>query len=267
MRCPMVQVIFLSFLSLFNINPAVSSDQCKDILVNAVFNTLSVNKDNYYRTTLLSALDEKSEEDEKHNASLGVDIEGIPFYLSYSDARHLKSEISKYYNLNAIAHEKSSYLLMSGQKNRIDAWQDCISKHGGGVSLRFEPLDGKTGTLVRLFIEYDISVDPLIHSVPIQVIKDSYIDSKLVSIKENANCLKSGKIYRPGDSCPVLLQTQSAWTTLPINLQVKTVGKGAIANIGFSAFLGPRSRIVGSTQAWPLHDVNRTKERMPTIIM
>ena len=250
-----------------------AQDECKDVLVNAVMNTLAVTKDNYYNTAILSTVNEQSDSSSDTSAGLGVVIEGIPISLSYSDAKRLKSSISKYYSLNSIARERSSYLLMSGQDVIVNAWKDCMTKRGGGLSLRFKPLDGRTGKQTLLYIEYYKSADPTQSQLNLQLTDAPYLDKDEIEVKSGLECLKAGKVFRPGDTCTVLFLTKSAWTTMPFVMAVKTQPASRVAAspaadaeiesnsiISYSVYLAPRAELVGKSRPWPQDGPARTKE-------
>lgn len=247
-------------LMVLSTQSAIADDECKDVLVNKVMNELKVTKDSYYNTAILSTLNESSDEAEKTDAGLGIVIEGIPISLTYSDARRLKTSLSKYYSLNSIAQERSSYLLMSGQEVIVNAWRDCMRNKGGGLSVRFKPLDGKVGKQTLLLIEYYKPADSTLRALNQELTSDVYIDQAMVQVKAGADCLKAKKVFRPGDTCTVLLITTSAWTTMPIVLLTKTQGEkdGEPTSASYSAYLGPRAELVGATEPWPLKGANIT---------
>jgi len=245
-------IIALAFLASFSTG-AAANDECKDVLVNKVMNELKVTRDSYYNTTVLSTLNESSDEADKTDAALGVVIEGIPISLSYSDARRIKTNLSKYYSLNAIARERSSYLLMSGQDVIVNAWRDCMRNRGGGLSVRFVPLDGKAGKQTLLIIEYYKPADSTVKALNQVLTSDVYVDPA-VQVKSGGDCLKENKVFRAGDTCTVLLVTTSAWATMPIVLLTKTQQEkdDDAISASYSAYLGPRAALVGVSQPWPV---------------
>lgn len=256
----LLRTAFVLFAAL-GASKSFAADDCKDVLVNAAMNKLEVTKDNYYNVSLLSTADQKKDDQKTSDVEAGIDIEGIPFSLSKNDASRVKSSLSTYYSLNYIAKERSSYLLMSGQEVIIAAWRDCMRNHGGGLSVRFQPLDDKIGKQTLLLIEYYKPSDPAMKAPNLKLTTDVYVDWSTVDVKDGSGCLKAGKIFKPGDSCTVLLVTKSAWTTLPIVMLVKTVDDvpDAASNIAYSAYLGPRAEVIGVTRPWPLKGSNTTK--------
>jgi hypothetical protein len=255
----------VSFLTLFT-HQAFPQDECKDVLVNKVMNELKVTKDTYYNTVVLSKLNQSSDQQSSTGVGLGVEIEGIPFSLNYSDARRIKANLSRYYSLNEIAQESWSYLLMSGQDVIVNAWRDCMTQKGGGMSVRFKPLDGKVGKQTLLLIEYIKPALPTTKALDLKLVDDVYIDPAM-EVKTGAQCLKANRVFRPGDACTVLLITKDApnikpaWVTMPIVLIAETQGGEQPTTASYSAYLGPRAELVGSIQPWPAkgtYSTNRT---------
>jgi hypothetical protein len=235
-------------------SPSYAQDECKDVLVNAVMNRLQVQKDTYYSTAILSTVDESSDSQEQQNANAGVVIEGIPISLSYADAKRLKTNISKYYSLQAIASDRSSYLLMSGQENIIKAWSDCMKGggRGAGFSIRFKPLDGNAGKQTLLIIEYYKNNDPMIQQYDLELTSDVYLNPSF-QIQANADCLKKGRIFKPNDTCTVQLITNSEnppWATSPVVFIMKAHSP-VETTASYSAYLGPRAILKGESEPWP----------------
>ena len=66
----LIRTSVLSFLSVIVLSSSAyaqfsAQDQCKDVLVNAVFNSTEINHDTYYRLSYLS--DEKRDTEKKTN--------------------------------------------------------------------------------------------------------------------------------------------------------------------------------------------------------
>jgi hypothetical protein len=85
---------------------AYAGDECKDVLLNKVMNSTEVKRDTYYNISLLSTLNEATDDEQKKKAAAGVDIEGIPSSFTYNDARRINSSLSSSFNLKYIAEEQ-----------------------------------------------------------------------------------------------------------------------------------------------------------------
>lgn len=238
---------------------AHAQDECKDVLINKVMDSVSITKDNYYNTALFSNLNETKDDQTEHSASGGLEIEGIPGSLSYNDASRLKTSLSKTFSFKEIVTEKSSYLLMSGQKEIVGAWRDCMSERGG-LGVRFEPQD-KDGLQTLLEIEYIRPSNPTLTALDLQLANDVYMGTGGTRVLANEECLRKDKIYKAGDVCTVLLGEDTAWTTLPIVLFAKTKLPGGQPgnSVTYKAYLAPRAELVGSTRPWPSEGAASTK--------
>jgi hypothetical protein len=224
-----------------------AADECKDVLVNKVMNMADIRQDNYYTMTLLSSLDERRTSDSKTNAELGVTISGIPFSLKNDDATRMSTQLNQTFDLGIIRRERASILLMSGQESIINAWKECMSRRGG-LSIRFEPLNGNKGTQTFLHVEYFISGAPSPDIFPpLELSEDVFIDPDAASVQSGSECLHKKRIYNPGNDCTVQLKTKSAWVTMPIIIHTTSPK----VNNSYTAYIGPRAIIKGSTIVWP----------------
>lgn len=131
----------------------------------------------------------------------------------------------------------------------------------GGLSLRFEPLD-EQGIQTLLHIQYIKPNDALLKGQELQLLSDVYLSPKGTQVLANGECLKKDKIYTPGDKCTVQLLADSAWSTLPIVMFLKTKPTdGSPSNtVTARTYLAPRALLTGESRPWPSGGPAFTKE-------
>lgn len=235
-----------SFLMFGGSGPLLAADECKDVLVNAVFNTKSVKWDSYVSTSIISDIDASSDKAKSSSADFGIPIDGIPFSIGVKDAARVRTNLSQHYNFQAVRKEVGSLLLMSGQEAIIGAWKTCMTGKSQ-LGVRFEPLDGRVGRQTLIHIEYfrpggTATADP----PSLTLAEDVYLDPGEVTVKAGAACLKKGRIFNPGDSCTVQLVVSSAWAVVPLVLSLKS----ASTEFARTAYLPPRAEMIGETEPW-----------------
>src|SRR5262245_28260272 len=97
-----------------------AADQCRDVLVNAVFDTKKVTWDNYVSISILSDLSSFSDQAKSHSLDLTVPIYGVPVNLGWKDASRVRTKYEQHYDFEAVKKETGSLLLMTGQQAIID---------------------------------------------------------------------------------------------------------------------------------------------------
>jgi hypothetical protein len=232
---------------------AAHSEECKDVLVNKIMDVADVKKDTYYRTTVLTTLSESTDNQTNSNAS--IDIPGIGA-ASYGDANHLAESLSSSSKFDEIRRDKSSYLIMSGQKAIVDAWRDCMKTHGG-MSLTIERLD--EGRHLLLHIVYFESSSNTADPVKLKLYRKVDIDGREARIVSGNDCLAKGKVYGPGDECDVTLVPASPWSAFPMVFPVKTLSQKAPKTLSYSVYVAPRATLEARVQPWPASGPATTK--------
>jgi hypothetical protein len=227
---------------------AYADDECRDVLVNPLFDLSTYTRDTYVSTAIIANLDSVSEEKKANNASLGAIIYGVPVDLKYSDASRVRAMLSSQYDFRAIQKDTVSLLLMSGQKNIIDAWKSCMTAKYS-ISTRVEPVEGSDGKQIVLHINYFAELSPGKPTPgPIKIASDIYIDSEKAKVLSGADCTKANYEFEPGSSCSIQFEMDSAWTAMPIVFNLKD-GKRRFSKV---TYIAPRAQIVGDIKEW--HD-------------
>lgn len=218
---------------------AALADQCKDVLINAVFDVTKVNWDRYTMVAAFSNLSNFVDKRKAKGTDVTVPIYGVPVTLGHKDASKVKAKSEQQYDFEAVEKDTGSLLLMSGQANILDAWTTCMANRGG-LGLRIQPLD-KTQLILHLVYHKRsgsglIGIDP----GPITIADDVYIPDQFAT-KTNGGCLQKGKVYQPGDTCKVQLVANDAWATAAILVNV-TAGTGQFTE---DAYIAPRTQLRG----------------------
>ena len=106
-----------------------------------------------------------------------------------------EAKYEQHYDFEAVKKETGSLLLMTGQQAIVDAWRACMEKSGGGIGLRFEPLDGNKGRQLLLHVEYvkQGGIPGATTQASVTVSDDVYIDAEAFEVKANAGCLAKSR--------------------------------------------------------------------------
>ena len=222
------------------------ADQCKDVLIHAVFDKLEITKDTNFFLSYISDDKTEQESQDQQSETLFASFYGITGGLSTDDKHYLRQMVSQHTDLKVIYQNRTQVLMQSGQPKIIDAWTQCMLTRGGGVSVYFTQVPGHP-TWVDLNIRYFRGEG---WNLPdLKLVSDVYLDPTIFAgpPKRNAVCLRKDFKLHPGDdACVVRLETVSASTEI-VEVAV-TDGKN---RKGFTAYLAPRLELVSLNQSWP----------------
>jgi hypothetical protein len=248
-----IQIAIFSTLALALIAPTIAhADQdCKDVLIHKVMDITDIKKNTYYSTSVLATLNRSSDQQSDKNGT--VTVPGIGDAKG-SDTEHLVTNLSSTYGLTEVSRDKSSYLIMSGQKEIIDAWRDCM-RLNSGLSLVLESFPG--GNEMLLHLEYLASSSATSNQANLELEEDVYVDKSKVDVVSGSRCLASGRIFRPGDQCDVHLITNSPWSAFLVVFPLKKLGDSP-KELSYSTYVAPRAVLEGKKQPWGPVKTGRT---------
>jgi len=236
---------------------ALAQDRCEDVLINKVMDTEEYRRDNVFLLTLATQSTDYLKGSESNKGGLGFDIDGIGGNVSSENARQFERQISNSLNLSTFQKDSVYYLVMSGQKNIIDAWKDCMSQRGGLV-LTFEVQSERRGVLhIDYLVPKDTFADwpdlTLQENVPIPA--DFKINSGMDCLKRSPG--RPAHVFKPSSHCDVDFELpadwpkdRAAWTTWSVVLRAKSKDK----ELSYNTYLAPRTKLVARQKVWPAPD-------------
>lgn len=220
-------------------------DQCKDVLINGTFQYSAYKNNTYFLQILYSRFVSSTFESSKSDTSLGMGIplgEAVMGSLNYDQDQYnaMKRSIDQTKFKRVEMRNELSTMLSSGDPGVLSAWTQCIVKHGGGLSVRFEPLSARQA---RVVIEYNSQGTQhwarLASHVAIKGIATEHIS--------NPECFKRKRKIVAGSPCRSTINLPDAVTPLSIDVNAE---QGSA-----SAFLPARIRLVEQRERVPVDEL------------
>ena len=247
--CTKVALVIALVWVLGTISPSFAQfraqDQCKDVLINAVFDTKKFYHDEYFKMSHISDEKRETSRTQQQDSSIWVNYLGIPGGLSSSDKSTLRDTLAKHVDLRILFNNRTYALLQTGQKEIIDAWSMCMANHGGGPTVYFTEVEGNP-TKVNLHIQ-NLRGNGF-RGADLTVARTVAIDPELGTVETRHECLMEGYPLKWGSECTVSIKTRSGWRADTITVPLKD---GDNTHIDFPAYLAPRIKLVSEIKTWP----------------
>jgi hypothetical protein len=221
-----------------------AQDRCVEAAVSNLLADPLIKRDALYWLARISAAAAGQQSNEP--APTGpISIEGITAPLSYADVERMLRPLLPPADWQTIYRNRAAVLLTSGQQPVVQAWQNCLTGLGGGISAYFQAAPNQP-TSVELHVQY-LRPENAGELPTWRVAKAVTIEPRLGKVVGRPECLARNYSFAPGSDCMIKLETPSAWSTGTITLSL-TDGKNAKE---ISAYLVPRPSIRGEQQTWP----------------
>ena len=225
-----------------------AQDRCVETAVSNLLADPLIKRDTLYWLARLSAAAAGQQSNEP--APTGpISIEGITAPLSYSDVERMLRPLLPPADWQTIYRNRAAVLLTSGQQPVVQAWQNCLTGLGGGISAYFQAVPNQA-TSIELHVEY-LRPENAGEMPTWRVAKAVTLEPRLGKVVGRPECLARNYSYAPGGDCVIKLEMPSAWSTGTITLSL-TDGKTAKE---ISAYLAPRPSIRGEQQTWPTEKI------------
>jgi hypothetical protein len=141
----------------------------------------------------------------------------LGFRANAHDVTHVRKAETQSLALDLLFRDQSSVMLTSGDRDIIAGWTKCMSERGG-LSAYFEPVTPREARLHLEWFPYPVTAQG---SANTEIREDSTVNVRGAMITDNAECLKTGRIYTPRNPCIVTFKFDHGSIGLPITIKAR----------------------------------------------
>lgn len=196
----------LSAAPFFFSSEAAAQDRCTDVLMNGTMQNSRFQQSDYFKQIIWSRFLKSTYQSSKTDRSGGltVPIGEIVLGADYSEEQYNAKKLqiqSEYFN-DITSTREIDIALASGDPTIIGAWSHCMTRSGGGMSVRFEPLSDTTAFMITEYRSQGRNhKNRLVGNVEFPA---------GVRVSDPARCLRRGATIEAGLECRVTLTMSSA---------------------------------------------------------
>jgi hypothetical protein len=226
-----------------------AQDQCKDVIIHPILDTLTVKNNTLFWLSYLSQQNANLQQSNENDRSVMGEISGLKADISGSDKDFLREELSRRINLDVLYENYTYIALQTGQANIIAAWDDCMKNHGGGPTAYFTSVPDSPGLPQRVDFHIDYIKTNSFRQPDLEIAEPIDIPEEIAKPIQGQECLKKGYKLKWGSTCTVRFEMTSMWSADVVTVPI-TDGD---YRIDLSAYLAPRVVPEIEILEWPTY--------------